>query len=604
MVCVQLTLLRQPRSYFNVFLTDALLMVLTKFKTQSLKLKTINQSRSALNFKLWFLFFSLQFLISPNLFADSATAESAMVVTQHPKATEVALQILKQGGNAADAAIAAQFVLNVVEPQSSGLGGGGFFLYYDRVKRSVASFDGRETAPASVTPEIFLKDGKPTPFFPDRITGGLSVGVPGTPALIQKVYDRFASGFLSLSQLIDPAIQLAETGVPVSKSLASDLLQHADRLKQFPETKTTFFHEDGTPLREGELLIQPNLAKTLRLFSQRKAHAFYQGEIADAIVKTVNEAPVQPAVLTKEDLKKYVVIEREPIYGNYRGLDVFAPGLPTSGGIVLLENLNMLENFDLPAMGWDSQALHYLNETQKLAFQDRKKLGDPGFSEIPIAELTSKEFAKKRVEKIQAQKALRKEELIPEDGKQTTHFSITDRLGNLVSWTSTIEAPFGSGMMVYQSGFFLNNELTDFDPIPYDANGKLKPNAPGAGKKPLSSMTPVFIFKKGRPYMVLGSPGGTTIIGTVLNVILNRIDFGMPCDEAMAKPRLIYRGEKMEIEPELYEHPMIRLQLELWGHDTEKAESIGNAQTICFDDLHQEIVGVADSRGIGKASGY
>ncbi len=548
--------------------------------------------------------FLLVFLFCPNLFADSATADQAMVVTQHPLATAAAIKILKQGGNAADAAIAAQLVLNVVEPQSSGLGGGGFFLYYDHVKRSVTSLDGREAAPESATPEMFLKDGRPMPFFPERITGGLAVGVPGTPALIQKIYDRAASGTLTIAELAKPAEELAEKGVPVSKSLAANLIEHADRLRQFSATKKIFFHEDGSLLHEGELLVQPDLAKTLRLLGQKEAEVFYSGEIANAIQKAVNEAPIHPAELTKSDLKKYAVIERDPIYGNYRTLDIFAPSLPTSGGITLFENLNMLETFDLAEMGWDAQALHYLNEAQNLAFQDRQKLGDPGFSEIKADQLISKEHGSENAKKILPEKTMHQTTPIPEDGKQTTQLSIADRLGNLVSWTSTIEAPFGSGMIVPDYGFLLNNELTDFDPVPKDPKGNLKPNAPGAGKRPLSSMAPIFIFKKGKPYMVLGSPGGTAIIGTALNVIVNRVSFGMTCEEAVAKPRLIFRGGKSEMEPELYDHPLIRLQLELWGHDSEKVNVIGNAQVICFDDMHQEIVGVSDSRGIGKAEGY
>ena len=537
--------------------------------------------------------------------ADSATAESAMVVTQHPLATDAALQILKQGGNAADAAITAQLVLNVVEPQSSGLGGGGFFLYYDRIKRSVTSLDGREVAPDSATPEMFLKDGKPMPFFPDRMTGGLAVGVPGTPALIQKIYDRYASGVLSIEKLAEPAIKLAEAGVPVSKSLAAHLAEHAERLSQFPETKKIFFHEDGSYLKEGEVLIQTDLAKTLRLLKRvKKENIFYDGEIAKAIQRAVSESPIHPASLTRMDLKKYTVIERDPIYSNYRGLDIFAPSIPTSGGVTLFESLNMLETFNLSEIGWDAQALHYINESQKIAFKDRQKLGDPGFSAIQVDQLISKEKGKENAGKILQQKALHQTMPVQEDGKQTTHFSIVDRLGNLASWTSTIEAPFGSGITVPGYGYLLNNELTDFDPDPRDASQQLKANAPGPGKRPLSSMTPVFLFNKGKPLMILGSPGGTTIMGTVLNVIVNYIDFAMTCEEAVAKPRIIFRGGKVEMEPELYDHPLIRLQLELWGHDAEKVDAIGNAQVVCFDDMHQEIDGVSDARGIGKADGY
>ena len=564
-----------------------------------------NQQLTAKNLvflSVLFLFLASR-LISP-AFGASATAESAMVVTQHPLATEAALQILKEGGNAADAAITAQFVLNVVEPHSSGLGGGGFFLYYDRVKRSVTSLDGREAAPSSAKPEMFLRDGKVTPFFPERVTGGLSVGIPGTPAMIQKVYDRFASGTLTLEHLIAPALKFAESGVPVSKALANNLAENAERLSHFPETKKIFFHENGSPLKEGDMLTQPDLAKTLRLFGQKKAALFYRGEIARAIRGAVTESPIRPTAMSLDDLKEYEVKEKDPVYGNYRGLDVFAPNLPTSGGILLLENLNILETFNISEWGWDSQPLHYLNEAQKLTFSDRSQMGDFETDKVNSDQFISKEYAHEKAVKIESQKALRRKEIPIEDGKQTSHFSIVDRLGNMVSWTSTIEMPFGSGITVPGYGFLLNNELTDFDAEPYDADGKLKPNAPGARKRPLSSMTPAFIFNKGKPLMVVGSPGGTTIVGTVLNVIVNRVDFKMNCEEAVAKPRLIFRSGKMEMEAGLYDHPLIRLQLELWGHDTEKSETIGNAQVICFDASRQEIVGVSDPRGIGKAEGY
>ena len=434
------------------------------------------------------IFFSFVFLFPfPFSRADSATAESAMVVTQHPLATEAALQILKQGGNAADAAITAQFVLNVVEPHSSGLGGGGFFMYYDRIKRSVTSLDGREAAPSSAAPDMFLRDGKVTPFFPERVTGGLPVGIPGTPALIQKIYDRFASGTLTLEQLIEPAKKLALAGVPVSKALASNLIENAERLSHFPETKKIFFHEDGSLLKEGEALIQPDLAKTLQLFGQKKSNIFYRGEISKAIINAVQESPIRPTNINAEDFKKYAIIERDPLYGSYRGFDVFAPSLPTSGGVLLIENLNILETFNVGEWGWDAQPLHYINESQKLAFRDREQLGDPEANQISIETFISKEVAHNKAVKIDSQKAIRQEAKMVQDGKQTTHFSIVDRLGNMVSWTSTIEMSFGSGIMVPGYGFLLNNELTDFDAEPQDAAGKLKPNSPGAGKRPLSS---------------------------------------------------------------------------------------------------------------------
>ncbi len=547
-----------------------------------------------------FLFFGLW--AQATGLADSATGEKGMVVTQHPLATEAALEILKKGGSAADAAITAQLVLNVVEPQGSGLGGGGFFLYYDRVQRSVTSYDGREAAPASAHPEMFLRNGTPMPFFPDRITGGLPVGVPGTPALIQKIYDKHGSGVFSLTQLAEPAVKIAEEGFTVSKTLAAKLAQHADRLRQFPETEKIFFNQ-GQPLKEGETLVQKDLAQTLKLLGEKKADTFYRGEIADAIVEAVRSSPVNSAALNKSDLENYAVIKRDPVYGNYRGLDILAPALPTSGGIVLIEALQILENFSISDMGWDSQALHYLNEVQKIAFFDRLKLGDADLK-VSVEKLISKDYAKEAAQKIQPQKAMRTAAMIPEEGLQTTHISIMDRAGNLVSWTSTIEAPFGSGITVPGYGFLLNNELTDFDAEPRDAQGNLKPNAAQPSKRPLSSMTPVFLFNKGNPYMILGSPGGTTIIGSVLNTIVNSVDFALPCEEAVAKERMIFRGQKIEMEPAIFNHPFIRLQLELWSHDVEKAEVIGNVQAICFDARYQQIVGVSDPRGEGSAAGY
>ncbi len=582
-------------------------MALKQVKTQSSKVKVIVQSpsivRAVFVFKLWFLALTFNFLPFAHLFAASATGEKGMVVTQHPLATEAALEILKNGGSAADAAITAQLVLNVVEPQGSGLGGGGFFLYYDRIQRSVTSYDGREAAPASAAPEMFLNNGKPIPFFPDRISGGLAVGVPGTPALIQKIYDKHASGVFSLSELAAPALKLANEGIPVSKSLAAKLAEHADRLRRFPETEKIFFNQ-GFPLKEGELLIQKDLAQTLKLLGEKKAEVFYRGKIADAIVDSINSAPIHPSRFTRSDLENYAVIKRDPIYGNYRGLDILAPGLPTSGGIALVEALQILENYDISDMGWDSQALHYVNETQKIAFMDRAKLGDAELNQVSVPQLISKEYAKEQTKKIQSEKALRSSAALPEEGLQTTHISIADRAGNLVSWTSTIEAPFGSGITVPGYGFLLNNELTDFEAEPRDAQGHLKPNAAQPGKRPLSSMTPVFLFNKGNPYMILGSPGGTTIIGSVLNVIVNSVDFAMTCEEAVAKERLIFRGNKIEMEPLLFDHPLIRLQLELWSHDVEKAAVIGNVQAVCFDTRYQQVIGVSDPRGEGSAAGY
>lgn len=559
-------------------------------------------------------------------------AKEAMVVTAHPEATKAALEILQSGGNAVDAAIVAQWILNAAEPQSSGIGGGGFFLYFDAKTRSVHSFDGREKAPARATTDMFMEaSGDPMPFYPDRITGGLPVGVPGTLKLLKRVYGQYASKKFSFGELFNPAIQLASEGVPVSKRLAEALQDEEARLKRFEAAKAVFFHPDGTPYKEGELLIQKDLAHTFETIAEKGVGSFYEGEIARAIVLAVQGAPYHPGLLTMEDLIFYEIVERDALHGSYRGHDIFSMGPPSSGGIALLEILNIIENYSLTFYGPEADTFHLAIEAQKIAFGDRAQfLGDPDFVTIPVEKLISKDYAKKKAHDIKFDQARPIESPAEEASlaarANTSHISIRDAEGNIVSYTTTIEHLFGSGIVVPGWGFFLNNELTDFDAVPRipskilssvvpkgsaaasilpsQMKGKLKANAPGPERRPRSSMTPIIVFRNGVPYFIAGSPGGSLIIPIVQEMVMYLIDFKMPPDQVLLAPRFAARTNVVEAESDFFESPKIVQSLKDRGHVFTLAKPFGNAQAIFFDSKTESFIGVSDPRGDGEAKGY
>ncbi|MBI3307046.1 MAG: gamma-glutamyltransferase [Candidatus Omnitrophica bacterium] len=525
-----------------------------------------------------------------------------MAVTAHPLATETAVAILENGGNAADAAIAAQWVLNVVEPQSSGIGGGGFFLFYDARQKKFFSYDGREKAPEKAFAEMFLDaNGRPYPHDPSRITGGLPVGVPGILQLLDLVYRKHGSGKFSFELLFDPAIRLAEEGFEISPRTAHYLKKEEARLRLFGETRRIFFDERGKPFRAGHTLKQPDLARTFQLIQKNGPEIFYEGEIADSIVEAVKNAPFHPGLMEKEDLKNYRIAERAVVSGRYRGYDIFSMGPPSSGGTTLLEALNILELYPLAEYGQTARGYYFFSRAQALAFEDRNRyLGDPDFAQIPVGKIISKEFARQRNEMASGAKRPRNDSAV--ESPNTSHISIVDEEGNMAAFTTTIEAMFGSGMVVPGRGFFLNNELTDFEAV--SSSEKNHPNAPGPAKRPRSSMTPTFIFQEGRPFLIIGSPGGSRIIGAVFNVIVNIIDFGMTLEEALAAPRLIHRGTGIEAEEEFFQQSEIVLGLEQRGMKVSKTDRIGNIQAIHFDSRQAVIVGAGDPRGEGKAKGY
>lgn len=550
-----------------------------------------------------------------------------MVVTSHPYATDAALEILQAGGNAVDAAIAAQWMLNVVEPQSSGIGGGGFFLYYDAKTKGVFAFDGREKAPAKAFPEMFLdRSGNPIPFYPNRITGGLAVGVPGTLKLLKRVHERFGSKKFRFEELFQPAVRLAKEGIPVSKRMADAIRTEEGRLKLFEASRNLFFHPEGERYKKDEILIQPGLAKTFETIARKGISAFYEGEIAKAVVKTVRESPFQPGLLGPTDLRFYEVVEREAIHGNYRGYDLFTMGPPSSGGVALIEILNILEPFSLVFYGPSVDSFHLAIEAQKFAFEDREHhLGDPDFVKVPLDKLISKDYAKKKAKEIKFDEARPVDFSAKEASQNTSHISIVDAEGNLVSFTTTIEHIFGSGMVVPGWGFVLNNELTDFDAEPRSesklanvapkghifnsvvqgaAKGKLRPNAPGPEKRPRSSMTPILIFRNGRPFLIAGSPGGSLIIPTVQEIVMYLIDFRLPLEQALSVPRFAARGPTVEAESSFFEDLEVVNELKRRGHPMTVLQPFGNAQAILFEAKTDQIVGVSDPRGDGTANGY
>ena len=538
---------------------------------------------------------------------SAVRASKAMVATAQPLATAAALDVLKKGGNAADAAIAAQWVLNVVEPQSSGLGGGGFFLFYDAKTKRVYCLDGRETAPHDATADMFLdQNGQPFPFFPTRNTGGLPVGVPGTLRLLKMAHERFSNKQMSFESLFQPAIDIAEKGVLVSSRLSRMIDGQKERLRLFPESKRIFLNGDGQALEPGTLLQQIDLAKTFKLLQEKGLSFFYEGELADAIVNAVRFAPFHPGRLTRQDLFYYTVKERDGVYGRYRGYDLLSMGPPSSGGVTLFEALNILSNFDLGRMSRKGYFAHVFSEAQKLAFQDRNVyLGDPDFSKIPLSYLLSENLAREQFSKIQANSIVPiKGGVVTDPGAHTSHISIVDEEGNMVAFTTTIEHIFGSAMIVPGYGFFLNNELTDFDAGPFPPKDALPPNAAGPEKRPRSSMTPLFVFKDGKPFLAAGSPGGSTIIVTMLNILVNMLDFHMSVENAVKEPKIMNRDGATELETALFVQTKLRDSLTARGHTVVRNAFYGNAQVIEFDAENGVLVGVSDPRGEGKAEGY
>lgn len=496
-----------------------------------------------------------------NATANLVTAKTYLVAAANPIAAATGAEILKQGGSAIDAAVAVQTVLGLVEPQSSGLGGGAFLVYYDAGLKRLVTLDGRETAPQRATPKLFLdKDGQPMEFT-DAVVGGRSVGTPGTVRLLQEAHNRY--GRVAWTRLFEPAAALAEAGFAVSPRLAALIAEEGDGLKTFEATKDYFFDAGGTPLKAGAILKNPAYAATLRAIAEGGANAFYTGPIAEAIVDTVRMAAGNPGVLVLNDLAAYRVRERDPVCISYRAFDVCGMGPPSSGAVAVGQTLGMIENFDIKGLGRDNpQSWRIIGDAQRLAFADRGRyLADTDFVPAPIKGLMQKDYLGKRAALLDGDRALADDAVKAGEPEwdhallfgrdtaielpSTSHFVIVDRDGNVVSMTTTIENGFGSRLMT--GGFLLNNELTDFSFTTHD-NGVPVANRVEPGKRPRSSMAPTIVMKDGRPLLAIGSPGGSQIIGYVTQALIAYIDWGMDVSQIVAMPHLLNRFGTFEIE--------------------------------------------------------
>ena len=515
--------------------------------------------------RLTTLFLSLALVSAPFVPATAVANEHAlakrfMVSAANPLAAEVGYEVLKVGGTAADAAVAVQMMLNLVEPQSSGIGGGAFMLYWDNQNKKLHTFDGRETAPLLATPEYFLKEDGTAKGWWESVIGGRSVGVPGTLRLLETVHQRF--GNRAWASLLFPTIDLAQEGFVISPRLASSIAAHNTETRQlakFANTQRYFFNADGSPKVAGTRLKNPEFADTLRSIAAGGADAFYQGEIAADIVAAVRADLDNPGILQQRDFSDYQVIERAPVCIDYRRYNVCGMGPPTSGGLTVGQILGMLSHYDLPKLGNSVESAHLFAEAARLAYADRGLyMADSDFVTVP-AGLLDKRYLAQRAEQINPQRAAGKVEagLPPPLVAQafaagetlnrpgTSHFVIVDQYGNIVSMTTTIETGFGSRLMV--RGFLLNNELTDFSRTPKKDNFWVA-NRVESGKRPRSSMSPTIVFRNQRPVLAVGSPGGSRIINYVARAIIGVLDWKMTPQEAIDMGHVVNRNGDTDVE--------------------------------------------------------
>ncbi|MCL1074946.1 gamma-glutamyltransferase [Shewanella dokdonensis] len=516
-------------------------------------------------------------------------AKQGMVASQEALASQVGVDILKQGGNAVDAAIATAYALAVTFPEAGNIGGGGFMLIHLANSNKDIAIDYREVAPLKAHRDIFLdKHGNADPKLSQE--HGLAVGVPGTVMGMELARKKY--GTMSRQQLLAPAIKLAKEGYAVTPDLAESLTELKDYISQWPSSRAIFYKADGSNYAPGEWFKQPELAHSLALIAEKGVAGFYQGETAEKLVTAIQQAG---GVMSLADLQQYQVYERTPVSGNYRGYQVISMPPPSSGGIHLIEILNILENFPIGELGHNSAAtIHLMAEAMKQAYADRSEyLGDPAFVNVPVAALTSKAYAKAIAERITPDKVVPSSDiapgkLAPYESDQTTHFSVVDQWGNAVSNTYTLNFSYGNGLVAKGTGILLNNEMDDFSAKPGVPNGYGlvggDANAVAAKKRPLSSMTPTIITKDGQLFMVTGSPGGARIITTVLQIVMNVIDHHMNIAEATAAPRIHHQWLPDEIRVEKSLNlDTIRL-LQQMGYTISVKPAMGSTQTIMVSD--------------------
>ncbi|MXW68929.1 MAG: gamma-glutamyltransferase [Acidimicrobiia bacterium] len=536
-------------------------------------------------------------------------AKNGMVSSASRLASEVGVETLRNGGNAVDAAIATAFALAVTWPSAGNIGGGGFLVYHGGDGNATA-FDFREKAPLAATEQMYLGvDGRVVNN--SNHFGPLAVGVPGTVAGLWKAHQELGS--LPWADLVAPAVALAREGIPITYTLQRSFAGNQGRFRQYPSSAAVFFKPDGSLYELGEIWVQPDLAATLELIRDNGKDGFYAGENARRLAQFMADIG---GVITEEDLALYEAVEREPIRGSYRGYEIVSMPPPSSGGVVLVEMLNVLEGYDLAAMGHNSAAyLHVLTETMRRAYADRAEhLGDPDFNEgMPLDRLTSKEYAEDLRGTIDLERASNSDpDLFAQayESEETTHFSVVDKDGNMVSLTYTLELGYGSAIVVDGGGYLLNNEMGDFNAVPgvTDANGLIgtPPNLIRPGKRPLSSMTPTIVAQDGQPVFAVGSPGGKTIINTVLQLILNIVDHDYNIAESVEAPRIHHQWlpDVTSMEPNALSADTIRLY-EAMGHSLMSRGSQGAAMGVYHDREAGLFLGASDSRrGDGAAVGY
>ena len=534
-----------------------------------------------------------------NMEGRGAVGENAMIASAKVEASQAGVEILKAGGNAVDAAVAVGFALGVVECNYSGLGAGGFMTIHSE-DGEVVFLDFRERAPQAATPDMWPKDSKGNVIGNQKAIGGKSVGVPGEVAGLSYAFEKYGSGNVTWEEVLQPAIKLAEEGFYVAPNLGEVWKDYYGWMLDYPEFGDIYLKDDGMTYEVGELFKTPALAKTLRKIAEGGKDAFYKGPMAEAMVNRINK---YGGVFTVEDFENYTVKEMEPVRGTYRGYQIISSPLPSSGGTHVVEALNVLENFDVASMEHNSaENLHYLAEAFKIAFNDRALyMGDPEYVDVPIGGLTSKDYAKKQAEQIQPDKATVYEEVNPwtYEHKDTTHFSVADKDGNMVAVTQTHNYPSGVAMNEY--GFIFNNEMDDFSADPES------PNAIAPGKTPLSSMSPTVVLKEdGSPFMVLGTPGATRIITTVTQLISNVIDHGMTIQEAIDAPRIFNTSTSAVAYEGRIDKSVIAELVEM-GYEMDEKEEIdkyfGNANAVYYGD-DGKLYGGSDFRRDSKSFGY
>jgi len=538
---------------------------------------------------------------------EPVAASHGMVVAQEGRAARIGVDILEQGGNAVDAAVATGFALAVTYPRAGNIGGGGYMLIHLAQRKIDTAIDYRETAPAATTRAIFLDErGEADPG--KSQDSALAIGVPGTVAGLALAHAKYGSGKFTLAQLIAPAIALARDGIPIENDVADSLPRSQSRLAQWPSTAKIFLGPDGRTLASGATLLQRDLADTLTAIAREGPRAFYHGVIADKLVAAIRAAG---GIMAREDLERYQPIERRPTFGNYRGYRIVSMPPSSSGGVVLIEMLNILEGYKLGEMDAATR-LHLMVEAMKRAYFDRARfLGDPA-SVTPPPYLTSKRFAvtlRERIDPARAAAAASFGSIFApaREGDNTTHFSVVDRFGNAVANTTTLNLSYGVGLVAEGTGVLLNNELDDFAAKPGAPNafGLIggEANAPGPRKRPLSSMTPTIVLKEGKPFIVTGSPGGSRIITTVLQVLVNVIDRKLPIAEAISEPRVHHQWWPDEVAVEQGFSPDLIRALKARGHNVVDGLPRTSANSILVTP--QGFVGAADNRTRGAlAVGY